>query len=269
MSRAADNERSADLLGACWRARARRGRRGRCGAGRRHLALGRSAGSARPSTLERSRGPRPRPARLRRPALGHRLLHHGRPGRFRRSGRARGRDGAGGAGGPVCRAGRGCAPRRSPAPLDLRRPGRAGRRRAARARRRRPRRRRLRCRASPIARAPRPASAAPRSSLVTSAGLRRRICAHQPLDLRHRAGRQRHRDAARLRLFQRRASGRSGRPGGDRPRAGERAVARLNPARPATAQAAGGLRPARRPAGWSAIWPARSTAPRSRAAPAS
>ena len=80
-----------------------------------------------------------------------------------------------------------------------------------------------------------PASAAGEVILVTSAGFAGRS-RHQPLGLRHRAGRRRHRDAARLRLpltvhladlDDPAAIGRS---------AGERAVARLNPTRPKTAK---------------------------------
>ena len=76
--------------------------------------------------------------------------------------------------------------------------------------------------------------------------LRRQHGAHQPLGLRHRAGRHRHGDAARLRLPFDRPSGRSGRSGGDRP---QRRRARHRAAQPDAAEhgkAAGRVRPARR-----------------------
>ena len=53
--------------------------------------------------------------------------------------------------------------------------------------------------------------------LVTSAGFAGQQGPHQPLDLRQRARRHRHRNAARLRLPFHRPSGRPGRSGGDRP----------------------------------------------------
>ena len=70
----------------------------------------------------------------------------------------------------------------------------------------RPRRRRWRCTASPTRKARTRAIGRDRDRARHLGRVRRPLCAHQPLRLGDRAGRRGHRDAARLRLFQRRAS---------------------------------------------------------------
>ena len=153
--------------------------------------------------------------------------------------------------------------------LDLDDPGRAGRRGADRARRARPRRRRWRCPASPTPRAPRPASAAPRWCWSPPPGSPAATCAPA---IRSRPPRWPAAAPAMQRDYDYHSTVHLADlddAGGDRPQRRRAGGGAAEPDAAEDREAAGGLRPARRRQRCSAISPARSTARRSRAAPAS